>query len=429
MFAIIGLIALAVTMALAFLSPCPLGVSADLAYDTRWLLVLLGLNLALGFPFGVYGAVLFGLARFPMKNIIRIGGMLLRNGLFFLVLRAGGGLLAIGIVITACSLVENTCAAWASYHYLPGLHFSLRHVDIETFRIIRGYSIYVFIVQIAGRIANQSSVIIISVFLSPGNITFFAIASTLVGYGRDAFVALLGVITPTISEWDAQGQSSSIHNAFLTGSRCVLFMAIPVQLGLIQFGYPFLSLWMGPRYATSSYGTLVVLAMQLAPLAVHTVAARILYGMGRIRLFSAITIVQALTTITCSVALVKPFGIEGVALATTVPTIILCLATIALLCRVIHVSLGTWFLRSCVMPTLSSSLLAFLWGALQWWSPPVTWLGLIAIGATGMIPYIALVYVLEPQLRGIVGHVRQTARLKSDETVVNLPISVTPLDN
>jgi O-antigen/teichoic acid export membrane protein len=429
-FAIIGTIALAVTLAMALLWSRPIGVTADLVHDTRWLLVILGINLALGFPLGVYGAVLFGLARFPVRNGIRIGGMIIRNGLFLLVLRNGGGLPAIGIVITACGLAESACAAWASYHYLPGLHFSFRLVDRETFRIIRGYSIFVFLVQIAGRIANQSSAIIICAFLNPGSITFFALANTLVGYSRDTFVALLGVVTPTISKWEAQGDSSAIQGIFLAGTRCVLFVAIPVQLGLILFGHPFLSLWMGPRYATLSYSTLVVLAMQLAPLAAHTVAARILYGMGRIRLFSAISIAQALITVVCSVALVKPFGIEGVALAMTVPTIILCFATIALLCQVIHVFLVTWFMRSCVIPILSSFLPAFLWGALLWRSPPVTWLSLVAIGTTGMIPYVALVIVLEPQLQGIIRRIQKMGRLGSDENVVrNSPISFTPPDN
>ncbi len=430
LFALIGLFALAVTLVLAFLWPRPLGVPAELAHDTRWMLVLLGINLAMGFPLGVYGAVLFGLARFPMKTAIRIGGMLVRNGLFLVVLQAGGGLPAIGMVITACSLLEHACAAWASYHYLPGLRFSLRLVDRGTFRIIRGYSIYVFIVQIASRIGSQSSAIIICAFLSPESITFFALASTLVGYGREAFVALLGVITPTISKWEAQGNASAIHGAFLTGTRCVLFLALPVQLGLILFGHPFLSLWMGPRYAELSYWALVILAMQLGPLSAHTVAARILYGLGRIRLFSALSIVQALITLGCSVALVRPFGIEGVALATTAPMIALAFATIALLCSEIHVSLLTWFLRSCVAPTLASTLLAITWATLLWWSPPTTWLALVAIGAAGMIPYGALVIAIEPQLRGIVRRVRETWWLGTGRTVVcDETVGVVPLDN
>ena len=52
----------------------------------------------------------------------------------------------------------------------------------------------------------------------------------------------------------------------INGTRYVLWTILPVQMGLILLGKPFLTLWLGPRLAAESYSVLVILAIPL-PLA------------------------------------------------------------------------------------------------------------------------------------------------------------------
>ena len=72
---------------------------------------------------------------------------------------------------------------------------------------------------------------------------------------------MTGVLTPTFSAMDARGDNEGIRRLLIRGSRYVLWAVLPLQVGLIVLGKPFLTLWMGARYADSSYPTLVILAL------------------------------------------------------------------------------------------------------------------------------------------------------------------------
>src|SRR5262245_34735216 len=78
-FATAGCCVLLIALGLALPWARPLGVPADLATDTRWLLVLLGINVGIGLPLGTFAAVLDGLARYPAKTVVRTMAFLLRS--------------------------------------------------------------------------------------------------------------------------------------------------------------------------------------------------------------------------------------------------------------------------------------------------------------------------------------------------------------
>src|SRR5262249_1940313 len=158
----------------------------DLANEGRWMLVLLGLNLAVGLPMSVFPCVLDGLGRYPAKSALRAAGTVVRGGLLLLVIRSGGGLLAVAVAVSACSLLEHLTFAVAVSRYLPALRFSLRLVDRPTLRAIRSYSIDALLAMLAGRVSFQTDAVVINAFLLPQSITLFAVAGRLVEYAKDS---------------------------------------------------------------------------------------------------------------------------------------------------------------------------------------------------------------------------------------------------
>jgi O-antigen/teichoic acid export membrane protein len=79
-FAVAGLAIFGVTLIVAFPAFALLHVPADLAEEGRWMLVLLGLNLAVGLPMSVFPSVLDGLGRYPAKSLLRAVGTIIRAG-------------------------------------------------------------------------------------------------------------------------------------------------------------------------------------------------------------------------------------------------------------------------------------------------------------------------------------------------------------
>ena len=241
----------------------PFGENEAVAGEMRWLLAVLGTNLAFAFPFGIYKTVLVGAGSVSRCQRDSNSSLLLRNALLVGCVYYECTLQAIGFAITAGSLMDHVCSAVSAYHYLPGLRFSWRFVDRVTLRDIRGYSSMVFLTYIAYRIATESNPLIVGAFLTPVAVTYFGIALTLSNQAGDGLRTAIAVLTPTISRWDALGAEDAVSRLFIVGTKYLLFLAAQIHVGLILLGQPFLTLWMGPRYSDACYPVLVILALPL----------------------------------------------------------------------------------------------------------------------------------------------------------------------
>jgi O-antigen/teichoic acid export membrane protein len=405
-FTVAGAGVLAVALALAFPAFGLLHVPAELADEGRWMLALLGLNLGVGLPLSVFSCVLDGLGRYPAKSAVRTAGLLLRSVLFLAVVRAGGGLVPLAVAITAYSMLEHLALAVAARHYLPGLRFSLRLVDRATFRTIRGYSVHALLAMVAGRISFQTDAIVIGAFLAPQFITFFMVAGRLVEYAKDSLRVATSVLTPAASALEARGDDAGLRGVLVGSTRYVLWLILPVQLGLMLLGKPFLALWMGPDYAALSYPTLAVLALPLALALSQSASVRILYGIGRLRWFARVVLAEALVNLLLSLALVRPYGIEGVALGTTVPNVVVNVAIALYLCRALGVRPVHYLRRSFLAPCAAAALLAAGWLAAAVWAPPDGWASLSATVAAGLAVYFALAGAVEFGPRAVLRRLR-----------------------
>src|SRR5262249_7246348 len=155
--------------------------------------------------------------------------------------------------ITAFNLLEHLLSAAAAWHYLPGLRFSFALADRETFRLIRGYSLHAFLAMVAGRVAFQSNALVIGAYLAAQHITFYAIAARLIDYAKDSLQVATTVLTPAASALESQGDADGLRRMLLASTRYVLWIILPVQLGLWLLGRAFIGLWVGPQYVATSY--------------------------------------------------------------------------------------------------------------------------------------------------------------------------------
>jgi O-antigen/teichoic acid export membrane protein len=343
----------------------------------------------------VFPCVLDGLGRYPAKSALRSAGIIVRGGLLLLVMRSGGGLLWVAVAVSACSLLEHLMFAVAVNRYLPRLRFSLRLVDRPTLRAIRSYSIDALLAMLAGRVSFQTDALVINAFLLPQSITLFAVAGRLVEYAKDSLRVATMVLTPAVSALEARGDTAGIRGVLIDSTRYVLWLILPLQLGLLLLGRPFLRLWMGEEYAALSYPTLVILALPLSLALSQSVSVRILYGTGRLRWFARAVIVEAATNLIMSVLLVGPYGIEGVALGTAVPNTLLNCAVGLYVCRMLGVGLGSYLRRSFLAPCAAALLPAGVWLAAWAWAVPDTWLSLGATTAAGLSGYVLVAVAVE----------------------------------
>jgi O-antigen/teichoic acid export membrane protein len=418
-FAVAGLVAQGIALGIAALGLPLFHIPGDLLQEARWLLILLGLNFGLGLPLNVFPCVLDGLGRYPAKSGIRTISLLIRSGILLGVVLNGGGLIALGIVITGCTIVENAVMAVAAKYYLPSLRFSFGLIDRETLRMIRSYTAEAFLAMLAGRISFQTDAIVIGLFLPPEQITFFAIAGRLVEYSKESLRAMTTVLTPAVSVLEARGDMGGVRKLFMNSTRYALWLILPVQAGLMTLGRPFLGRWMGPQFAELSFPVLLILATPLGLAMSQSVSARILFGTSRLTWYARALIVEAVANAFLSVLLAKPLGIEGVALGTAIPNVCLNVALIGYICRMMEVSPARYVVQSFARPLGCALVLGVGWQLCVWSFALTTWPAILGVGAVGLALYGALALAIEGGLRRIPAFIQRRDASTEPATIGN----------
>ncbi|MFO0797536.1 MAG: oligosaccharide flippase family protein [Gemmataceae bacterium] len=361
--------------------------------DVSLFVLLMLLNVAATLPLSVFPTILDGLQRFGAKSAVRLVFLALRVGGVVAVMETRPGLLALGVVFTVTNLLEHAATAWLANRYLPGLRISHRLLDRATLDRVKGYSLDSFLAMLAGRVTVQTGAIVVGGFAGVVAAAHYAVAARLVETAKGLLRSVTTTLTPAVSEREATGDLAGVRAVFLGGTRWVLYLVLPVHLGILAFGRPFLERWVGAEYADRCFPAAAILSATLTIGVAQSAASRVLYGMGKLRLFARLALVEAGLNLGLSLALVGPYGLEGVAVAVAAPNLLFCAATIGTAAWVLDVGAGTYLRRSWARPLLAAVVPTTVWVLM----PPAqaAW-GAIAFGiACGLGPYALAVAAME----------------------------------
>lgn len=371
--------------------------AATLSGEARLVFLLAVANFALSLPLSVFPAILDGLGALTVKSVTRTTFLVLRVPALLAVLDTDARLLNMVLVLTASHLLEQLCLAVQVFRRLPELRFVPRAVNRTTLREIRGYSLDSFLAMIAGRLSFQTDAFVIGSALGPEAITFFGLGNKLVELAKAVLRSPTWALTPAVSALDARGEHATVRGYFLRGSRFALYLVLPIQIGLYIYGRSFLWLWLGPAYAVASGPTMEILAATLSLTVAQSVASRVLYGIGRIRLFSRMALVEGLVNVLMSIVLVVPLGIEGVAIGTAVPHTAFCLFVLGLTGRTIGVRPRDYMKSAVLKPVIAAAAGAGAWLLFASAAPATTWAGLFADSLAGLLPYVVVALAFDGQ--------------------------------
>jgi O-antigen/teichoic acid export membrane protein len=269
---------------------------------------------------------------------------------------------------------------------------------------VKGYSVDAFLAMLAGRITVQTGAIVVGGFLTAADAAHYAVASRLVDMAKNLLRSATTTLTPAVSEREATGDLDGVRRVLLTGTRWVLYLVLPIHLGLLFFGRAFLARWIGnPQYSDWCFPAVAILSATLTIGVAQSVASRILYGMGKLRLFARLALVEAGLNLALCFALVGPFGLEGVAVAVAVPNVLFCLFAIGYACRVLGVGVGRYLYTGWLSPLALATVPAAIW----WFVAPTeaSWRAIAQGIGMGLAPYAVLVSSIEfgPRLARVLG--------------------------
>jgi O-antigen/teichoic acid export membrane protein len=336
--------ALAGAVALLFGAPVMLLLAPALeprgGPETPYFLLLLLFNLALSLPLSVFATVLEGLECYPARSAVRILFLLVRS--VGSLLAVPWGLTALGGVFLLATLLEHILYYLLVRRNLPGLKlqlFAVRKSDV-----VQQWSTGrdAFLAMFAGRLAGQTGAIVVGLCLPAGSATAFATALRLLDYARTALRTLTATLTPGIARLDASGDREGIRRLFLQATRWVLYLGLPVQIGLLFFGEPFLVRWLGPEIAAASTVPLLILSSTLGLTVAQSAASRVLYGLGVLRTFARLALFEGIAAVALTALLAGPFGLQGAAWAAALPHGVFCVAVIGITMKRLEIEIGKY---------------------------------------------------------------------------------------
>jgi membrane protein EpsK len=127
------------------------------------------------------------------------------------------------------------------------------------------------------------------------------------------------VLMPLASDLHAGEERSRLRAVQVASTRVALAIFLVAGCPLLVLAGPFLSVWVGPRYAADADIVWILLGAGLAATAGWP-SGSILSGMGRNRALAVFTAGSAMASVGLSIALVHPFGLRGAALGVLIGT-------------------------------------------------------------------------------------------------------------
>jgi O-antigen/teichoic acid export membrane protein len=363
-------------------------------YSTaRWLLLVVGTSVALGFPLGIFGGILEGLQKFYLLNWTNIGfSSILRVVLIVYYLNRGYGLLTVALITVGLPVLGSAVRAVVALRSIP-LRFSWKYVHRDAFRHMANYSGVTFMIIVGSRLRFKTDALVIGTFISSAAITYFYAGSRLLDYAGEVVSSLAQIFVPMSSQSDAAGNLNRLRKIFVVGNRACAFTTLPITAIFIILGKSLIEVWVGKRYVAQGYPILLILTIPYTLMLVQSASGRILFGMGKHAKLAVVTMIEGVANLALSIMLVRPYGIMGDAIGTAIPLAGTFLAFMPFhLCSLLGIRMGTYLRQAYVLPLILCAPMAAVLVLMQhYWGMPHTYRQLAVQLLAGGLTYVVCV--------------------------------------
>lgn len=355
-----GALALLATLVLYALFDRTFHVEPQYYSAARTALLIAGLNVSFTLPWSIFGTVLISLERFDILTGITMASTLARAALVLASLKAGYGLVMLAVILLVANLLQYLATTIAAKRIYPPLNPSWRLVDASMGKELFGFSILRFIWIVANQVIFYTDSVVIGVFLNAAAITPYAIASTLLNYGRNIVSLATDTLYPKAARLDSNKDQQGLRELHILGTRIGLLVGLPICMGFVFLGEQFITLWMGPEYASSAVFLAILTLPQLLSMSQQS-SALILAGMAKHRMLAYLVMLEAVINLTLSIVLVRKIGLVGVAWGAALPHLLITGILLPLYTlRMLNLSLREYLTRAFVTPLLCGAPVALL---------------------------------------------------------------------
>lgn len=281
---------------------------------TKIILALMVFNLAITFPFSLFGSIITAYEQFVFQKVIAIVRIILNTVTMIVLLNLGYKAIAMVVVTTIFNVLTLGLNFWYCKHYLKiKLKFSkfkwgfLKEVSI--------YSFWIFLNAIMDRIYWSTGQFVLGAYVGTAAVAVFAVAIQLEHMYMSFSTAISGVFLPKVTAMavrDSDGKA--ISDLFIKTGRIQYCIMVLVLTGFFLFGRQFIHLWAGEGYDDAYIISMLFFVPLTVPL-IQNLGITILQARNQMKFRSLLYLVISLVSLGAQIPLSKYYGGIGCACA------------------------------------------------------------------------------------------------------------------
>jgi len=326
-------------------------IDSSLVTEAQSVVVLLSINIGLGFAFEVFEGILHGVQLFVFLNILKNILLIIRVVCVLLFLSHDRGLYVLSVVLIFITSLQGVVLYLYLRRKMPSITISFKYASFETFKTVFSFSFFVIIMQFSMRLSFNTDSIVVGQVVSIDSIVYFAAGATFLGYLLHFVSGVSHVLVPSVSGYVARGELLKVRSLFSDSIYGTTLIVIPVCLTLIFFGPDFIALWIGERFRIISGDVLTILTMSyLFFLVQWGVSYSLLMGSSHVRFPTIVMASSAILNVVLSLVFGSMWGLNGVALGTSLPNILNSTIIAIYSCRVFKLGLRLYLVKFFIVP-------------------------------------------------------------------------------
>jgi len=281
--------------------------------EARFVLQMTTATFFLSNMFGVFRAVIAGLQRMDITNMISIAASIANIISTVVFLELGCGLKGLAFSSAIVLMLTAPLLTIYSLRCLPQLRWDLRFLKMKTLQKLVKYGIKVQVSRLAELATLQIDKIALGYFGTPSLVAFYEVGSRAVHAGKS--LILMGAIVPAAAELEAKKDLGSLQQLYLRASKYLVLVAAPLMLFIASSASLLIQLWLGTGYEKS---VLVVQTLAIGHF-IHLltgVGTTIAKGIGKPEYEMRYALLLLLMNAVLAVILIAKLGFSGALIAT-----------------------------------------------------------------------------------------------------------------
>lgn len=281
---------------------------------TKVILALMVFNLAITFPFSLFGSIITAYEQFVFQKVIAIARIVLNTAMMIVLLTLGYKAVAMVVVTTLFNVITLGLNFWYCKHYL-NVKLKFGRFQWGFLKEVSIYSFWIFLNAIMDRIYWSTGQFVLGAFAGTAVVAVFAVAISLEHMYMSFSTAIAGVFLPKVTAMTVKGSDGkSISDLFIKTGRIQYCVMILVLTGFFLFGRQFIHLWAGEGYDDAYIIAMLFFVPLTIPL-IQNLGITILQARNQMKFRCILYLVISLVSLGAQIPLSKYYGGIGCACA------------------------------------------------------------------------------------------------------------------